>query len=362
LKLFRRIEAGPNPELEISEELTNQGFTRVPSLAGAIVDERRDQEAATLAIVQAVVTNQGSGWTFTIDELRRYYERVQARISRGDSEGTTMPAADLSYSTDGPEPPPFFAALEAWYLGAAGVLGRRTAELHLALASARGEAFRPEPFDAAALRELASTVAQQGADVLDLLAAREAALPDDVRPMAAAVLERRDDLLHRLNALGRVREAGQRIRVHGDYHLGQVLRTEEDFVIIDFEGEPARTLAERRAKYSPLKDVAGMLRSFHYAATAALMAVAQSTAGAMERLSPWAEAWQYWVSKSFLDSYRQTLDGTPILPREPAFDPVLDAFVLQKALYELGYELNNRPDWTRIPLGALAGLALPAQR
>jgi maltose alpha-D-glucosyltransferase/alpha-amylase len=357
-KVFRRVEGGPNPELEISEELTKQGFTRVPTLAGALLDERRDQEPATVGIVQAAVPNQGSGWTFTIDELGRYYERVQARISRGDIDGS-MPAGDISASTDGPEPPPFFAALEAWYLGAAGVLGRRTAELHLALASARGDAFRPEPFDVAALREFASSAVQQGAAALDLLAARETTLPDDVRPVAGAVLQARDALLHRLDALARLREAGQRIRVHGDYHLGQVLRTEEDFVIIDFEGEPARTLAERRTKYSPLKDVAGMLRSFHYAATAALMAFGQSTTGAMERLTPWADAWQFWVSRSFLESYRQALEGTPIVPRGSAFEAVLDAFVLQKALYELGYELNNRPDWTRIPLAALAALALP---
>jgi maltose alpha-D-glucosyltransferase/alpha-amylase len=361
LKLFRRIEAGPNPEFEIGQALTVQEFSRIPPLAGGVVIDRPNEEPGTLAVAQALVTNQGSGWSFTIDELRRYYERVEARVNRGDGEGMTAQAEEIA-DTDGAEPPPFFAALEGWYLAAAGVLGRRTAELHLALANAPGPAFAPEPLDRGTMREYAENIERQAGAVLDLLAARMPSLPDDLQPIAASLLERREAIVARAHEVDHIVHGGQRIRVHGDYHLGQVLRTEEDFVILDFEGEPARTLAERRAKYSPLKDVAGMLRSFSYASTAALMAFTQSSTGAMERLAPWAKAWQHWVSRSFLDAYRRAMVGTKILPTGYDFDALLDAFTLEKALYELGYELNNRPEWTRIPLNALVTLALPLQR
>jgi maltose alpha-D-glucosyltransferase/alpha-amylase len=360
LKLFRRIEAGPNPEFEIGRALTAQGFNRIPALAGALVLERQGEESGTIAVVQAALANQGSGWTFTIDELRRYYERVEARINRGDADGLKE-GGELSATTDGSEPPPFFAALEGWYLGAAGTLGRRTAEMHLALASAPGPAFTPEPFGRDALRQFGASIEREASTVLDLLAAKIQTLPDDLRPDAAALLRRRESLRERVKDLERVRDGGQRIRVHGDYHLGQVLRTEEDFVILDFEGEPARTLDERRARHSPLKDVAGMLRSFNYAATAALMAFAQAP-GARERLTPWAQAWQHWVSRAFLDAYRGAIGNSPIVPSEESFNALLEVFILEKALYELGYELNNRPEWTRIPLNALVTLALPLQR
>jgi maltose alpha-D-glucosyltransferase/alpha-amylase len=233
--------------------------------------------------------------------------------------------------------------------------------MHLALASVHGEAFTPEGMDLGTLREFASGIERQASAVLDLLAAKAPTLPEDMQSVAALLLERHDALTERTKDIRRMRDGGQRIRVHGDYHLGQVLRTEEDFVILDFEGEPARTLAERRARHSPLKDVAGMLRSFNYAATAALMAFAQSSTGAMDRLTPWAYAWQHWVSRAFLDAYRRTIGDSPIVPRGYDFATLLDAFTLEKALYELGYELNNRPEWTRIPLNALVTLALPLQ-
>ena len=305
--------------------------------------------------------NQGSGWTFTLDELRRYYERVSARIGRADGE--TM-AADTTGppSLDGPEPPPFFAALEGWYLGTAATLGRRTAELHLALAAETDPAFAPESLDHVSLRALSDQAVADAEAAFQLLDARRETLTESSRESASAVLHARSALLEQLRDIGTLRYAGQRIRVHGDYHLGQVLWTEEDFVILDFEGEPARSLNERRGKYSPLKDVAGMLRSFHYAAYAGLFAFGQSSAAVSERLVPWARAWQHWVSRAFLSAYRETLGRSAILPPSDSFDALLQALILEKALYELRYELNNRPEWARIPLDALATLALPLQR
>ncbi len=361
LKLFRRLEQGPNPDYEIGRALADAGFRHTPELRGAITYERGDDAPATVAIVQAAVGNQGTGWTFTIDGLRRFYERVEARISRAETESPS-PGWQESAGTAGSVPPPFFAALEGAYLNAASTLGRRTAELHLALASRHDSGFEPEPLEARALRQLSVESAAHGARVLGQLEARLDSLPEEARVRAGEVLQGRALLLDRFDDVARLRGAGQQIRVHGDYHLGQVLRVEEDFVILDFEGEPARSLGARRARSSPLKDVAGMLRSFDYAASAALLAFTQNSAPRAARLIPWADGWRHWVSRAFLDAYRSAMRGSAVLPREQAFDRLLDAFIIDKALYELGYELNSRPDWVGIPLGALAGLAMPLQR
>jgi maltose alpha-D-glucosyltransferase/alpha-amylase len=360
MKLFRRVEPGPNPEFEIGQALTEQGFTRIPTLAGALLYEQPGAEAGTLAVVQAAITNQGSGWSFTIDELRRYYERVDARMRRPSLEGGSS-AIDLAMRPEGTEPPPFFAALEGWYLGAAATLGRRTADLHLALARVPGAAFEPEPFTSENLAHFVTDARGRAARVLDLLASRVDTLGRETREQGMRVLESRDILLDRLAQVASLPHAGMRIRVHGDYHLGQVLRTEEDFVILDFEGEPARSLDERRARHSPLKDVAGMLRSFQYAAYAALFSVTTAPPGSFESLTPWAEAWRHWVSRAFLIAYREQMGDAAVLPAGASFDRLLDALMLEKALYELGYELNSRPDWAHIPLQALVTLALPLQ-
>ena len=168
--------------------------------------------------------------------------------------------------------------------------------------------------------------------------------------MADAVLARRDLLLSRFDELRSLDGAGMRIRIHGDYHLGQVLRTEEDFVILDFEGEPDRTIIERRMKQSPLKDVAGMIRSYSYAAYAALFAFTTHAPDSQAVLEPWADTWQYWVAEAFLNGYRAVAGASALLPRDEKWDRLLRAFVIEKALYELGYEVNHRPEWVRIPL------------
>jgi maltose alpha-D-glucosyltransferase/alpha-amylase len=178
---------------------------------------------------------------------------------------------------------------------------------------------------------------------------------------ADVVLGRRAAFVDAIAAIGRLRAGGKRIRVHGDYHLGQVLRTDEDFVILDFEGEPGRTLSERRAKTSPLKDVAGMLRSFQYAAEAALIAFEPTSPVTGDQLAPWAASWERWVSRAFLSAYRDTMADSRTLPSGSDFDQLLHGFMIDKALYELAYELNNRPDWARIPLHALVTLALRLQ-
>jgi maltose alpha-D-glucosyltransferase/alpha-amylase len=344
LKLYRRIESGPNPELEIAQVLARRGFARVPRLIGALEYARATGESAPLALAQTAITHQGSGWDFTVDELRRYYERVATRGA--------VPATPQRPPATGEEehPSPFFAGVAGWYMTAAALLGRRTAEMHLALADDADPAFAPEAIGRHDMMAMCDAMQQHADDVLRMLEAQRAALPESVRAAAELVLASRTAIRDRYNALPTLEHGGARIRVHGDYHLGQVLRTEEDFVIIDFEGEPARTLAERRAKQTPMRDVAGMLRSFSYASYAALYALAVNAPDAFQQLEGWADAWQLWISRSFLHEYRATLGPSPLLPDGYDFDTLLQALVLDKGLYELSYELNNRPEWVRFPL------------
>jgi maltose alpha-D-glucosyltransferase/alpha-amylase len=340
LKLFRRIEPAINPEFEIGRFLVAHGFTRIAALLGGIEYDRPGLSPGTLVVVQTAITHQGSGWDFTIDELRRFYERVAARVQR--TEMVEMPLGD--------QPPPFFAALESWYLASATTLGRRTAELHLTLAQGLDPAFVPEPLDAAALAELAGGMRERATAALDVLQARLESLPETARGEASAVLAARGRLTALFDEVPGIERAGLRIRIHGDYHLGQVLRTEEDFVILDFEGEPARPLAERRGKYSPLKDVAGMVRSFGYAAYAALFSFAVHAPDESVALEAWADTWRHWAAEAFVSGYRATMESSDLMPAGEDFGRLLRAFILDKAVYELAYELNNRPEWVRIPL------------
>ncbi len=349
VKLFRRVEAGENPELEIGRRLARRGFTRAPALFGALSYTGVGGDSATLAIVQQSITHQGTGWSFTVDELRRYYERVAAR---GADAPLPLPPTPTVGDGAGETPPPFFANVEGWYLAAAALLGRRTAELHLALADVSDPAFAPASLHAADLRAMATRLRDHGDAMLDRLEAQHERLPEADRPVAARVLAARDALLARFDRLTAMRDMGRRLRIHGDYHLGQVLRVEEDFVILDFEGEPTRSLAQRRAKQPPVKDVAGMVRSFSYAAYAALTAATVAgTPTTGEALTGWADVWQLWVSRAFVQEYRSAMHGSGLVPEsDEGFDGWLGALTLDKALYELGYELDNRPDWVRIPL------------
>jgi maltose alpha-D-glucosyltransferase/alpha-amylase len=340
LKLFRRLQAGQNPDIEIGKYLTEKAhFDRIPAFMG-LMEYRRDAgEPFALAMLQRLIPNEGDGWRWTTEELERYYENC-ARIPFPQ-------AADSARDHVGA------------FLEAARVLGRRTAELHLALASATDDpALAPEPFDG---REMDSTTAEmreEAAKAFDVLKSNLSTLPDEVLEMAGVALGKRRQIVDRLCLKAQDRNYGERIRTHGDYHLGQVLRTKNDFVIIDFEGEPALPLAQRRAKHSPLRDVAGMLRSFSYAANATLMTYTTRHPEDFESLAPWASLWERTVSAEFLSTYRDVAAGSNILPAaEEDFRRLLDACLLEKATCELMYELNNRPIWVRIPLAGILALS-----
>jgi maltose alpha-D-glucosyltransferase/alpha-amylase len=358
LKLFRRLQSGENPDTEIGRFLTEVAhFPRIAPFLGDITATLPNTtKPTTLAMLQGLVENEGDGWAFTLDELARFYESVATCPAPLD---LGQPASFLSRHAV----PPLAREHAGLYLDAAALLGRRTAEMHLALATPTDNpAFAAEPVTAETLAGDAARIDAQVALTLDALRHGLTTLPDELTTDAAAlILSRRIELFARAHAIAAspAASSGQRIRIHGDYHLGQVLRARGDYVLLDFEGEPARTLAERRTKQSPLKDVAGMLRSFSYAAYAGLDRFVQRHPGTHTTLEPWAILWQNAVSTEFLTAWRTTIAANPHLTPEPAqAHLLLNAYLLEKALYELLYELNNRPAWVRIPLAGI--LALPA--
>jgi len=374
LKLFRRLQPGENPDTEIGRFLTEVAhFPRIAPFLGdiRIVGQNGSQnstasrEPTTVAMLQGLVENEGDGWQWTLDELSQFFESIVA-CPLPDDLGH-LPTLDAA-----PTPAAFIHSIRehaALYLDGAARLGVRTAEMHLALATPTDNpAFEAESFTSDDLAADAARVEAQITHALDALRHDLPNLPstetDSTADTAAYIFSQRRVLLSRARLLTQAdaTRAGQRIRIHGDYHLGQILRTKADFVILDFEGEPARSLEERRAKQSPLRDVAGMLRSFSYAAFAGLNAFTQrrppSNTAEAKNLESWATLWQNAVSTEFLRAYQNTVGQNPhLIPQPPEAQLLLNAYLLEKALYELLYELNNRPGWVRIPLAGI--LALP---
>lgn len=332
LKLFRRLEVGINPDFEVGRFLTEKSkFDRMPRVAGTIEYHRGQDEPITLAILQELIHNQNDGWSHALDELRRYFEQAKGSSS-----------------------PP-----QSAHLHAAATLGRRTAQMHLALArDTHDPDFAPQPLDTADLDALAGEVRSQAEHAFSGLRDHAHALPESVASEGKQLLMDGPAAVERLARTPPVQPGSVvKTRCHGDYHLGQVLWVDGDFVLLDFEGEPTRSVAERRARQSPLKDVAGMLRSFDYAAHAGLFEATQGRPEDLDRLEPWARRWQQGTSEAFLREYLATAGSAPFLPREHAqLQALLDAFMLAKAFYELAYELNNRPDWVRIPLRGILTL------
>jgi maltose alpha-D-glucosyltransferase/alpha-amylase len=226
--------------------------------------------------------------------------------------------------------------------------------MHLALAAGGDAAFAPDPLTDEDRREMARRMREDAARTLSALEPQLPRLPEDAAAQARQLLSSQDRIGRTFEAVATTSGAVSRIRVHGDYHLGQVLWAENDYYIIDFEGEPARPLAERRERQLAMKDVAGMLRSFAYAAYAGLVTYASMRPDDLGRLEPWARAWEAWSSAAFLRTYLDVTARAAFLPSSRSEAGLwLDAFVLDKALYELRYELNNRPDWVRIPLWSI---------
>lgn len=373
LKLFRKLEEGINPDLEIGLFLGEKNhIEHFAAIAGSLEYRRPRGEAMTVGILQQFIQDNRSSWEYTSDSLRDYFERViaqqanitevpippgslldlQAAFNNSEIDVQALPAECPRTSIPGHE---LACETIGTYLSLAQLLGQRTAEMHVVLASDRENPdFVPEPFTTFYQRSIYQYARNLTGRVFLVLKNRWQFLSPEAQDLAQIVLNRQDYLMDRYKLILNQKITAMRTRTHGDYHLGQVLYTGKDFIIIDFEGEPARTLSERRMKRSPLRDVAGMLQSFHYAASQALRNELESGAIDAKNLpimEKWAQFWFSWVSAAFLNSYLKFAAEDSFLPTTNSeLQVLLDAYLLEKIVYELGYELNNRPDWVEIPL------------
>jgi maltose alpha-D-glucosyltransferase/alpha-amylase len=370
LKIYRRLQAGENPDVEVGRLLSDGShFRQIPPFYGEISIHSDASDKTTVALLQGLVANEGDGWQWFLDQLSNWFGSVADRQAPEDS---------LTPSLRGerkPIPEALYGARES--LEAAELLGKRTAEMHLALGGHSNlPAFAPEPMTREDLAGEAERIEAQIKSALEALKQKIPTLDDSASDAAGLLLSRRADLMARARSVAALDSGGQRIRVHGDYHLGQTLRTggavggreatpassTGDFVILDFEGEPARPIEERRRKQSPWKDVAGMMRSFSYVSFAALDHFVAARDGGLQTNSrsdaaSWAHLWQNWASALFLWAYRDTIANAPeLLAVGEESQELLNAYLLEKALYELLYELNNRPAWLHIPINGILTL------
>ncbi|HEX9364174.1 MAG TPA: maltose alpha-D-glucosyltransferase [Candidatus Dormibacteraeota bacterium] len=356
LKVFRRLEEGVNPELEVGRFLTEKThFAQIAPLAGSLEYRRAAGEPVSIAILQGYVPNQGDAWQHTLNTVAHYFNSP-------DLVGAQLPPTPKSLvAASKVDPPEIAVKAVGGYLDSARLLGRRTAELHAALSSDPTDAaFAPERISPLDQRSIYQSISGLSMRAIDLLRTQLNKMPADAKEEGKKVLELETRIASMLKAFLARRLNTTRIRIHGDYHLGQVLYTGHDFVIIDFEGEPTRTLYERRLKRLAMRDVAGMLRSFSYASQSALRAQ-QAPAERMPELQAWARFWVDSVSAAFLKSYLATAGNVSWVPQSHEdLELQLTTMLLEKALYELRYELNLRPDWVRIPLRGILDLVTPA--
>jgi maltose alpha-D-glucosyltransferase/alpha-amylase len=345
LKGYRKIHAGPQPELEVARFLAAVGYANTPQLYGSLEYVAEDGESTSLAIAQQFVESQGDGWGATIAYLERFFDRNK-----------DMNASHEIAPQNGEVPQP--ADYHEIFVQRARRLGIRTAEMHRAFATSTGDPdFEPEPVTQADLDAWVAQARESAAAALDALDRELDRVPIEVRDFARTLIDSRERLLAGLSLPNNDRLDIAKTRYHGDYHLGQVLVLADDFMIVDFEGEPGRPLAERRKKSSPLRDVAGMLRSINYAAVAALRGSSSHRAEDTSALEPLARDWERRSVEAYLAGYRETIVGARSYPSDPAVaEQLLDLFTLEKAFYEMSYELANRPAWVRIPLEGIRNI------
>ncbi|MCI0699527.1 MAG: maltose alpha-D-glucosyltransferase [Planctomycetia bacterium] len=359
-KSFRRVEDGVNPDLEIGRALTRAGFAGIAPVAGYVEYRRRGAESSTLGILHKFIPNQGTGWQYTLDQLSSYFERVAA-LSREHPPAPPSGMPLIGSNENGPS--------AAWhelignYLETVRSIARRTAELHSALARVKDPAFTPEPFGKLYQRSLYQSMRNLIGRLSHRLARERNTIPPDIQPLAEQLISAQTDILKRFRAVLDPALGGFRIRCHSDYHLGQLLYTGKEFVVIDFEGEPARPIGERRLKRSSLRDVAAMVRSFDYAVQSVFFGLASSRGRSPGLIrvedrgvvGGWATAWYNRVAHEYVTEYISAMIGTGLLPSsEEHLSMFLELLILEKALQEIDLELTHRPDWLGIPLrGAL---------
>ncbi|HYD22197.1 MAG TPA: maltose alpha-D-glucosyltransferase [Flavipsychrobacter sp.] len=357
LKIYRKVDFAINPDLEITHFLTEHaGFKHVPGYAGSIIWKKGDR-SMVIGMMQEMVESASDAWTYMLDRIADYNERILAK------DKFSMPGPDLKGSLTKPVhyndiPAAMKELLEASVAERARLLGIRTAEMHIALATGSDlPDFKPEEFSLHYQRSLFSSFQTLVRSTFQNQSRNLRKIPEELRAEVEQVLDMKDEILQEFKKIYRRKINAVKIRIHGDYHLGQVLFTGKDFIILDFEGEPARSYSERRLKRSPLRDVAGMLRSFHYAAYGGLFLNERVRKEDIPKLLPFAEQWSHYVGGFFMQAYLETAKGSSFLPDEHEdLDTMLQTYLLEKAIYELNYELNNRPDWILIPLRGIRAI------
>lgn len=359
LKILRKPDEGMHPDLELRRFLSEKKqLKHFAPVAGALEYRRLNKPGVqsslpmTVGILQEYIQETRTGWDYTLDSLQDYFELITTQ--QADVTEVPVPSGSLLDLLE-VEIPELATQTIGSYLVSAQLLGQSTAELHIALASdPENPDFAPEPFSSFYQRSIYQYSRNLTGQTFLLLQDRLNTLPSDTQELARTVLNRQEEILGRYQLVLNQKITAMRTRYHGEYDLGRVLYTGKDFIIFDFEGREGRSLNERRMKRSPLRDVAGMLLSFHYATSQALRNEIESgmvRAVDIPLLEAWSRFWYTWVSAAFLKSYVETAAKDTFLPKTTAeLQVLLDAFVLEKVVRSLGYELNNRPNWVKIPL------------
>jgi maltose alpha-D-glucosyltransferase/alpha-amylase len=357
LKIYRKVDKAINPDVEVTRFLSKEaGFKYIPAYIGSVEWKTANNEPMVLGMMQEMVSSTSDGWAYILDRLDDFNETLltDANKTLVLSENVGSLIEPLAFE-DIPED--IKVLLDGTVAELIRLLGVRTGEMHLALASGTEPAFKPEEFSLHYQRSLFSSLQSLVRVAFQNLSRNLKSLPDDVRAEAQEVLGMKDEILTFLKRIYSHKIDVNKIRIHGDYHLGQVLFTGKDFLILDFEGEPARGYSERRLKHSALRDVAGMVRSLHYAAYGSLFLDNQIREEDIDRLIPYVEKWYHYMSGFFMKSYLSTVEGTKFIPGNLAdLEILMDTFLLQKAIYELNYEINNRPKWILVPLRGIKSI------
>lgn len=354
-KLYRKLEGGINPDVELIRLLTERRkFKYVPPFAAHIRYNRGSSAPASFGMLVSFVPNEGDAWHQTESTVERYFEALLARKSE---LGAPQTGAGSPFDVEAEQLPEWLLEfVDGFYLDMIKLLGQRTGELHLSLAAETSEAaFAPEPFSKLYQRSVYQSLRSLLRRVIATVKRSVDTVPEEVKSDVEQLIASESALLEQFARITKKRINAMKIRIHGDYHLGQVLFTGRDFVIIDLEGEPARTLSERRLKYCAFRDVAGMIRSLHYAVYSKFLQYAEMRPEDAAFLTQWIDPWYHYVSGTFLHSYLKTVNGASFIPTaRDELETILDVFLLEKAVYEVGYEINNRPAWLRIPVRGIS--------
>lgn len=356
-KLYRKVDKAINPDVEINQFLSKEAnFKHIPSFTGT-VEWKTGKESIVLGMMQEMVKSSSDVWEFMLDRLNNFNDQI---LSHSD---VSLISSELKGDITKPVifeeiPEDLKELLETQVAESARLLGIRTGEMHIALASENDlPDFKPENFSLHYQRSLFAGLQSLVRSTFQSLSKNLKKLPPEARKDAEDVLAMKDDILRELKNIYSKKIDVTKIRIHGDYHLGQVLFTGKDFFILDFEGEPAKSYSERRLKRSALRDIAGMVRSFHYAALGSLFLDHKIREEDVNKLIPFVEQWYHYMSGFFMQAYLETVKGNNFIPNnEEDLNILMQTFLMQKAIYELNYELNNRPTWVLVPLRGIKAI------